>query len=45
MADFPETVERIHPGWLTDYPAIAARNGPEADAAGLAIARAWVSLI
>lgn len=44
-ADFPETVERIHPGWLTDYPAIAATHGPEADAAGLAIARAWVSLI
>ena len=42
---FPETVERIRPGWLNDYPAISAELGPEADAAGLAIARAWVSLI
>ncbi|HQY43432.1 MAG TPA: type 1 glutamine amidotransferase [Paracoccaceae bacterium] len=43
--DFPETVERIRPGWLKGYPMIAAEHGPEADAAGLAIARAWVSLI
>lgn len=43
--DFPETLERIRPGWLGDYPKIAAQHGPEADAAGLAIARAWVSLI
>lgn len=43
--EFPETVERIHPGWLTAFPGLAARHGPEADAAGLAIARAWVSLI
>lgn len=43
--DFPETVERIRPGWLRDFPALAAEHGPEADAAGLAIARAWVSLI
>lgn len=42
---FPETAERIRPGWLADYPAMAAEKGPEADAAGLAIARAWVSLI
>lgn len=43
--EFPETVERIRPGWLRDYAAIAAEYGPEADAAGMAIARAWVSLI
>lgn len=43
--DFPDTLERIRPGWLRDYPKIAAEHGPEADAAGLAIARAWVSLI
>ena len=43
--DFPETVERIRPGWLSDYPVLAAEHGPAADAAGLAIARAWVSLI
>lgn len=42
---FPETVERIRPGWLKDFPALAAADGPGADAAGLAIARAWVSLI
>lgn len=43
--DFPETVERIRPGWLRDYADLAAEHGPGADAAGLAIARAWVSLI
>ncbi len=43
--DFPDTVERIHPGWLQAYDAVAAEHGPEADAAGLALARAWVSLI
>jgi GMP synthase (glutamine-hydrolysing) len=43
--DFPDTVERIRPGWLRDYPTIAAEHGPGADAAGLAIARGWVSLI
>lgn len=43
--DFPATVERIRPGWLKDYPALAQQFGPEADAAGLALARAWVSLI
>ncbi|MBS0563451.1 MAG: type 1 glutamine amidotransferase [Proteobacteria bacterium] len=43
--DFPATVERIRPGWLADFPRLAAESGPEADAAGLAIARAWVSLI
>lgn len=44
-AEFPETVERIHPGWLRDYDRMAAEHGPEADAAGLAIARAWVSIV
>ena len=43
--DFPDTVERIRPGWLADYPRLAAEHGPQADAAGLALARAWVSLI
>ena len=43
---FPEAVERNRPGWLeTHHPAHAAKLGPQADAAGLAIARAWVSLI
>lgn len=43
--DFPDTVERIRPGWLADYPRLAGEHGPQADAAGLALARAWVSLI
>lgn len=43
--DFPEVIERMRPGWLRDMPAEAARLGAEADAHGLAIARAWVALI
>lgn len=42
---FPELVERKHPGWLSRHPEYAASQGQKADAAGLAIARAWVSLI
>ena len=44
-AEFPSTIERIAPGWLENYSELAARHGAAADAAGLAIARAWVSLI
>ncbi|MDC9808800.1 type 1 glutamine amidotransferase [Rhizobium binxianense] len=44
-ADFPETITRIAPGWLENHTELAARHGDAADAAGLAIARAWVSLI
>ena len=44
-ADFPGTIERIAPGWLENYAELAARHAGAADAAGLAIARAWVSLI
>jgi GMP synthase (glutamine-hydrolysing) len=43
--EFPGTIERIAPGWLENYDELAARHGAAADAAGLAIARAWVSLI
>ncbi|MGB3148978.1 MAG: type 1 glutamine amidotransferase [Paracoccaceae bacterium] len=43
--DFPEAIEMISPGWVDAYPLQAAEHGPEADAAGLAIARAWISLI
>lgn len=43
--EFPATVERISPGWLARYPALADEHGPQSDAAGLALARAWVSLI
>lgn len=42
---FPEAVERMHPGWLAGYPQVEAAKGPQADAHGLAIARAWVGLI
>ncbi|SSC65726.1 type 1 glutamine amidotransferase [Ciceribacter selenitireducens] len=42
---FPDLVEKKHPGWLRRHPDYAAMHGPDADAAGLAIARAWVALI
>ncbi|SMD20770.1 type 1 glutamine amidotransferase [Rhizobium sp. RU36D] len=44
-AAFPEVIERKEPGWLGRYEALAAHHGPQADATGLAIARAWVGLI
>ncbi len=44
-AEFPDTIARIAPGWLENHAELAARHGGAADAAGLAIARAWVSLI
>lgn len=42
---FGPAAERMHPGWAAVHAAESARHGPAADAAGLAIARAWVSLI
>ncbi|GEO83768.1 MULTISPECIES: type 1 glutamine amidotransferase [Alphaproteobacteria] len=42
---FPDLVERKQPGWLARHPEYAATQGAQADAAGLAIARAWVALI
>ncbi|MGO7465266.1 hypothetical protein ACCS53_38700, partial [Rhizobium ruizarguesonis] len=44
-AEFPDTIARIAPGWLENHADLAARHAGAADAAGLAIARAWVSLI
>ncbi|KPH09722.1 type 1 glutamine amidotransferase [Rhizobium acidisoli] len=44
-AEFPATIERIAPGWLENHAELAARHGGAADAAGLAIAHAWVGLI
>jgi GMP synthase (glutamine-hydrolysing) len=44
-ACFGAAAERMQPGWQAAHPAEAARHGPAADAAGLAIARAWVALI
>lgn len=43
--DFAATVEKMQPGWLADYPQHAATDGVVADAAGLAIARAWVGTV
>ena len=43
--DFVDTIERLRPGWLADYDRQAATDGALADAAGLAIARAWVGRV
>ncbi len=43
--DFPEAAEVMWPGWSADHAAEEAIHGAKADAAGLALARAWVSLI
>lgn len=42
---FPDATERLQPGWTTAHPALAETLGREADAAGLALARAWVARI
>jgi GMP synthase (glutamine-hydrolysing) len=44
-AHLPGDVEAMAPGWLAGREAHAVRHGAEADAAGLALARAWVGLI
>lgn len=44
-ATFPEQIERMSPGWLAARASLAAEKGPSADAAGLALARAWVATI
>lgn len=41
----PELIERLRPGWLADYDHHASTDGVLADAAGLAIARAWVEQV
>ena len=43
--EFPGIVEARQSGWATDHPALAQTRGAASDAAGLAIARAWVALI
>lgn len=43
--DMQETMERMHPGWHAGYKHRAATEGVIADAAGLAIARAWVQQV
>lgn len=42
---FPETIERMLPGWAASHSTLAATRGVEADNHGLTLARAWVSLI
>ena len=42
---FPEIADRMSPGWSRRHPELAATVGQEADAHGLALARAWVGLI
>ncbi|MFN5998966.1 MAG: type 1 glutamine amidotransferase [Paracoccaceae bacterium] len=42
---FPESIERMLPGWADRHLDLAATQGTEADAHGLALARAWVALI
>ncbi|MBZ9674430.1 type 1 glutamine amidotransferase [Mesorhizobium sp. ES1-1] len=44
-ASFATTIAERHPYWAGNLDVEMARNGPEADAAGLAIARAWVATI
>ena len=44
--EFPELTDRNEPGWTQHlHTRHAAEKGADADAAGLAIARAWVALI
>ncbi len=45
IASFPEVIDRMLPGWTANHPELAATRGIEADAHGLALARAWVGLI
>lgn len=42
---FADELAETHPDWPDRHEREAERHGPEADAAGLAIARAWVSTI
>lgn len=43
--EFPDLTEALHPGWISTHPRLATTRGASADAAGLALARAWVALI
>ncbi|MCB2116804.1 MAG: type 1 glutamine amidotransferase [Rhodobacteraceae bacterium] len=42
---FEEAAEAMQPGWRHARSALARNLGPAADAAGLALARAWVALV
>jgi GMP synthase-like glutamine amidotransferase len=43
--DLADTIAESDPTWARRHAAEAARHGPAADAAGLALARAWVRLL
>lgn len=45
VAEFPDLIERLSPGWRAQRATLAAESGPAADAVGLAFARAWVATI
>ncbi|MFN3292774.1 MAG: type 1 glutamine amidotransferase [Gemmobacter sp.] len=42
---FPAAILNLSPGWLEGYAEARTRDGAAADAAGLALARAWVARI
>jgi GMP synthase (glutamine-hydrolysing) len=42
---WPEAANKMNPSWVANHPELATRHGIDADAHGLAIARAWVALI
>lgn len=42
---FPTQIDAMSPGWIAQHDACAANNGAAADAAGLALARAFVAQI
>lgn len=42
---FPDLIEQMSPGWQAGHPGLAGILGPRADAAGLALARAFVAVI
>jgi GMP synthase (glutamine-hydrolysing) len=43
--DFAAEIEEYAPDWFGRMPREAARHGKAADAAGLALARAWIKLV
>jgi GMP synthase (glutamine-hydrolysing) len=42
---FPDRMEESSPGWSEAFPTLAVTHGSKADSHGLALARAWISLI
>ena len=43
--EFPALTECLSPGWIAAHPGLADTVGREADAVGLALARAWVARV